>query len=142
VYRIGSIAPLILGTVCLLYSYSLSLGRITNPGPGLWPFVVSAVIVLASLVLLVTERDGSEYERFTSRTWLVAAGVVSTALFIFLFQWFGFMAPAFLTLVFWLKALGKESWKLTLSVAVVVTVGFYLLFATLLRIPFPESVLL
>jgi putative tricarboxylic transport membrane protein len=142
VYRIGSIAPLSLGVVCLLYSYSLSLGRITNPGPGLWPFVVSAVIVLASLVLLVTERDGSEYEGFTSRTWLVAAGVVSTGLFIYLFQWFGFIVPAFLTLVFWLRYLGKESWKLTLSIAVAVTVGFYLLFATLLGIPLPESVLL
>jgi putative tricarboxylic transport membrane protein len=141
-YRIGSIAPLLLGIVCLLYSYSLSLGRITNPGPGLWPFIVSAVIVVVSVVLLITERGGEDYERFTGKTWIVAAGVVSTAVFIYLFQWFGFIVPAFLTLVFWLRYLGKESWKMTLSVAVAVTVGFYLLFATLLGIPLPESVLL
>lgn len=141
-FRVGSIVPLLLGAVCIFYSYSLSLGRITNPGPGLWPFVLSAVIVMASLVLLFTERSGEDYERFTGKAWLVAAGAVSTGVFIYLFQWFGFIVPGFLTLVFWLRFLGKESWVLTLSVATLVTVGFYLLFATLLGIPLPESVLL
>jgi putative tricarboxylic transport membrane protein len=142
VYRVGSIAPLLLGVACLFYSYSLSLGRITNPGPGLWPFVLSTVIVVVSLVLLFTERSGEDYESFTGKTWLVAAGALSTGVFIYLFQWFGFIVPAFLTLVFWLRFLGEESWVLTLSVATLVTVGFYVLFATLLGIPLPESVLM
>lgn len=141
-YRVGSIVPLLLGVVCLFYSYSLSLGRITNPGPGLWPFTVSAVIVVASLMLLVTEHTDEDYERFTGKTWLVVAGALSTGLFIYLFQWFGFIVPALLTLVFWLRFLGKESWVLTLIVATLVTAAFYLLFAILLGIPLPESVLL
>jgi putative tricarboxylic transport membrane protein len=141
VYRIGSIAPLLLGVVCLFYSYSLSLGRITNPGPGLWPFTVSAVIVVASLVLLITERS-EDYERFTGKTWLVVAGALSTGVFIYLFQWFGFIVPAFLTLVFWLRYLGKESWKMGFGLAALVTAVFYVLFAILLGIPLPESVLL
>ena len=140
-YRIGSIAPLFLGIVCLLYSYSLSLGRITNPGPGLWPFTVSAVIVVASLVLLIIERS-EDYERFTGKTWLVVAGALSTGVFIYLFQWFGFIVPAFLTLVFWLRYLGKESWKMGFGLAALVTAVFYVLFAILLGIPLPESVLL
>lgn len=140
-YRIGSIAPLLLGVVCLFYSYSLSLGRITNPGPGLWPFTVSAVIVVASLVLLITERS-EDYERFTGKTWLVVAGALSTGVFIYLFQWFGFIVPAFLTLVFWLRYLGKESWKMGFGLAALVTAVFYVLFAILLGIPLPESVLL
>lgn len=140
-YRIGSIAPLLLGIACLLYSYSLSLGRITNPGPGLWPFTVSAVIVVASLVLLITERS-EDYERFTGKTWLVVAGALSTGVFIYLFQWFGFIVPAFLTLVFWLRYLGKESWKMGFGLAALVTAVFYVLFAILLGIPLPESVLL
>lgn len=140
-YRIGSIAPLLLGIACLFYSYSLSLGRITNPGPGLWPFTVSAVIVVASLVLLITERS-EDYERFTGKTWLVVAGALSTGVFIYLFQWFGFIVPAFLTLVFWLRYLGKESWKMGFGLAALVTAVFYVLFAILLGIPLPESVLL
>ena len=140
-YRIGSIAPLLLGIACLFYSYSLSLGRITNPGPGLWPFTVSAVIVVASLVLLITERS-EDYERFTGKTWLVVAGALSTVVFIYLFQWFGFIVPAFLTLVFWLRYLGKESWKMGFGLAALVTAVFYVLFAILLGIPLPESVLL
>jgi putative tricarboxylic transport membrane protein len=141
VYRIGSVAPLLLGIACLFYSYSLSLGRITNPGPGLWPFTVSAVIVVASLVLLITERS-EDYERFTGKTWLVVAGALSTGVFIYLFQWFGFIVPAFLTLVFWLRYLGKESWKMGFGLAALVTAVFYVLFAILLGIPLPESVLL
>ena len=140
-YRIGGLAPLSLGVVCLFYSYSISLGRITNPGPGLWPFIVSAVIVVASCVLLFTERSGEDYEPFTGKTRLVVAGAVSAGVFIYLFQWFGFIVPGFLTLVFWLRFLGNESWGLTLSIAALVTAAFYLLFATLLGIPLPESVL-
>lgn len=139
-YRIASIAPLLLGVVCLVYSYTLSLGRITNPGPGLWPFIVSAVIVIASVVLLFTERDNEEYEPFTQKTRLVVTGAVSVGVFIYLFQWFGFIVPSFLTLVFWLRFLGKESWVLSLGVAALVTAAFYLLFATLLGIPLPESI--
>ena len=140
-YRIGSVAPLLLGIACLFYSYSLSLGRITNPGPGLWPFTVSAVIVVASLVLLITERS-EDYERFTGKTWLVVAGALSTGVFIYLFQWFGFIGPAFLTLFFWLRYLGKESWTMGFGLAALVTAVFYILFAILLGIPLPESVLL
>ena len=140
-YRIGGLAPLLLGVVCLIYSYTLSLGRITNPWPGLWPFIVSAVIVVASCVLLFTERSGEDYEPFTRKTRLVVAGAVSAGVFIYLFQWFGFIVPGFLTLVFWLRFLGEESWVLTLAVAGLVTAAFYLLFATLLGIPLPESVL-
>ena len=116
-YRIGSIAPLLLGIACLFYSYSLSLG------------------------LLITERS-EDYERFTGKTWLVVAGALSTGVFIYLFQWFGFIVPAFLTLVFWLRYLGKESWKMGFGLAALVTAVFYVLFAIILGIPLPESVLL
>lgn len=141
-YRLGSIVPLLLGVFGLCYSYFLlPLGRLTNPGPGLWPFIVSAFIVLASLILLVTDRDREDYERFTARTRYVGLGIVSIGLFIVLFKQIGFIIPGFLTLVFWLRFLGKESWRMTLIVSVLVTIGFYLLFVTLLGIPLPEDIL-
>lgn len=140
-YRLGSIIPLLFGMFCLYYSYFiLSLGQLTRPESGFWPFIVSGVIVLASLVLLATERDSGDYEPFTPRTRSVAFGVISTGLFILLMDQIGFVISGFLLLVFWLRFLGGESWRLTLSVSILAIIGFYLLFVALLGIPLPEDI--
>lgn len=125
----------------MIYSYSLSLGELTSPGPGLWPFVGSLVIVLSSIAILATENDSEDYEAFSSGTKAIGLGLLSLCLFIPLFAYLGFVLPAFLLIMFWLRVLGNESWKLTLLVAIVSAIGFYLLFDLALGVPFPEGLI-
>lgn len=136
---LGGIVPLALGICALAYAYTLSLGGLTNPGPGLWPFLISVAIILFSITLLVTESGAEDYERFTRGIRTIALGIVSLAAFVLLFALIGFIVPGFLTFVFWLRFIGGESWRLTLIVASLSTAAFYLVFAVLLSVPFPTD---
>jgi putative tricarboxylic transport membrane protein len=143
VYRLGSVIPLLIAIFAAYYSLSsLSLGELTDPGAGLWPFIVSVSLLLSSLALLVTERSNEDYERFASSAWVVALGVSSVGMFILLFERIGFLIPGFLTLVIWLRFLGRESWRSTLIISALSMAGFYLLFVTLLGIPLPRGIYL
>ena len=139
-YRLGGIIPLLLGMLLLVFSYRLSLGSITDPGPGLWPFLVSGAMISAAVALLLTERDGGDYEPLTNHLWLIGLGLVSLGCFIVLLGLVGFTVSSLLILIFWLRFLGEESWWSTLIVSVLSTVGFYLLFIVLLGVPLPEII--
>ncbi len=140
VYRFGGVATLVIGVFGSLYSYLLGLGNPATPGPGFWPFIASLVVVGSSGVLLFTERSGEDYERFTARARFIGYGVVSVAVFILLYQALGFIIPALLTFLFWLKFLGGESWVVSGVLAVLFTAGFYVLFGLVLAVPFPDDV--
>ena len=55
---------------CLAYGYGL--GSLRRPGPGLWPFAVSVLIVVLAVVLLVVGRHLDDAEKFTRSSLLVA----------------------------------------------------------------------
>lgn len=139
-YRLGGVATLLLGVFGSFYSHLLDLGDPATPGPGFWPFIASLVVVGTSGVLLFTERTGEDYERFTARARFIGYGAASVAAFILLFQILGFIIPAFLTFLFWLKFLGEESWVMSGLLAVLFTAGFYVLFGQVLAVPFPDDV--
>lgn len=139
-YRLGGGSTLLIGLFGIVYSYLLDLGDPALPGPGFWPFIASCGIVAASVALLFTEHNGEQYERLTARARFIGYGVVSIAAFILLFQLLGFIIPALLTFLFWLKFLGGESWFMTGLLAVLFTAGFYILFGQLLSVPFPDDV--
>jgi len=65
-------------------------------------------------------------------------GVLSLGVFVVLFDVVGFQIPTLLLFVFWLKFLGGESWRTTLIISMLSTIGFYVLFVTLLGIPLPR----
>ncbi len=139
-HRLGAVIPLLIGVFLVVRSYQLSLGSFTQPEPGLWPFLVGVVLVVSSGVLLFTERSGEDYERFTGRVLYIGLGLASLGAFIVGFAYLGFILPAFLTLAFWLRFLGDESWGMTLGLSALFTAVFYVLFVSLLEVPFPDDV--
>lgn len=140
-YRlVGSVVPLAIGVFFMVRAYQLSIGELTDPGPGLWPFIASAVIVVSSVVALVVGSDNEGYERFTSGIATVALGLLSLGVFILLFEQIGFVIPGFLTLVFWLRFIGGESWRLTLIISGIAILAFYVVFVVLLGVPIPSGV--
>lgn len=143
-YRFGAIVALAMGMLFMASAYQLfssgsaSLGEFTQPGPGTWPLLVSGVMVASSVIVLLTER-GEDVEAFTGRIKLIGLGFASLALFVVLFPYLGFILPGFLTLAFWLRYLGGESWRMTLLLSVLLTAILYVLFVPLLGVPFPED---
>lgn len=136
----ATLVPLALGVACLLYSLSLRVGTPTAPEPGFWPAIVSCLLLISSIVLLVSGHGKDECESFTRSSLGIAAGVASLVAFVFLFGIIGFELTCVGLFVFWLKVLGRESWKVTVLISVTFTAAFHLLFIELLGAPLPRLI--
>ncbi|TKJ29809.1 tripartite tricarboxylate transporter TctB family protein [Blastococcus sp. CCUG 61487] len=139
-YRLAPLILLLFGIWAMVQANELSLGRFDAPGPGLWPFLCASLLTLTSAVLLFVD-DPDDYEPFTRGTLGIVLGLISLGLFIVLFQEIGFVIPAFLMLVIWLRLFAREPWKWTLPLAVGGALGFYVIFVEALGVPFPDGIL-
>lgn len=138
---LGPLVPLLLGLYALYTAYGLSLGELSSPGPGLWPFLVALVVVGTAAALLLID-DPADYESWTRGTASIVGGLVSLGIFILLFQAIGFLLPAVLMLLLWLRLFAQEPWKWAVPLAVGGAVGLHLIFVEALGVPFPEGVLI
>lgn len=138
-HRIGPLLVLAVGVAALAGSVALSLGELTAPGPGLWPFVVALLLTGTGLVLLVVD-DPADYEPFTRSSARIAGGLAGLAVFVAAFEVIGFLLPAFLMLLLWLRGFGREPWRWAVGLAIAGSVGLYLLFDTALGVRFPDDV--
>lgn len=139
-HRLGALIPLVLGLVWIVYGLmSFPLGQLNRPGPAMWPTIVGAFLVVTSLVLLLTQQSKEDYEPLTKRWPRVALGASSVGAFIVLYELVGFIVAAILMLVFWCRYLGSESWRLSGTVAVAGSLGFYAIFGLLLGVPLPAT---
>jgi putative tricarboxylic transport membrane protein len=135
---VSSLVPLALGLTGAVLAYGYGLGTLKRPGAGLWPFVISMLIVTLSLLLLVIGRHLQDAEKFTRSSLLVIIGLATFVGIAVLLPIIGFEIPSLLLCVVWLKFLGGESWRSTVIVSVVTVAAFYLLFLYGLRIPLPH----
>lgn len=139
---VGAVVGIAIGVGAAVLAYGYGLGSLREPGPGLWPFVVSVVIVVLSALLLAVGRGLDDSEKFTRSSVLAAVGALTFVAFGLLMPLIGFEIPAVLLCVVWLRFLGGESWRNTVVISVLTTAVFYLLFLYGLRIPLPHLIAL
>ena len=139
--RIAPLVLLALGLGAASGSWQLKLGTLHHPAPGLWPFIISAAIILSAAALIVWPGD-EPLEAWSRRSVPVVAGVASLGAFVVLFELIGFFIPAVLMLLLWLRVFGRESWRWTLVFAVAGPAALYVIFDRLLGVPFPSDLAL
>ena len=137
---VGAAVGIAIGIGGAVLAYGYGLGSFHEPGPGLWPFIVSVLIATLSAILLVVGRGLTDSEAFTRSSVLPVAGVLTFIAFGLLMPVTGFEIPAVLLCVIWLRFLGGESWRNTAIISVVTVAAFYLLFLYGLRIPLPHLI--
>lgn len=128
------------GIVAAIVSWRLGVGEPADPGPGLWPLIVSVALVVFAAVLVVRSHPTRTEERFSRDSLVVVGAVLSLVAYAFLFERVGFEIPTIALLVLWLKGFGRESWKVTTTVSVGATAVVYLLFITGLNLSLPHIV--
>ncbi|MEV4801425.1 tripartite tricarboxylate transporter TctB family protein [Nonomuraea sp. NPDC049421] len=136
----AALVALVVGLLGAAGSYALGLGALTQPGPGLWPFAISVVIVVLSAVLLVTGRGLRDTERFSRASLQTVVGLVTLVLLAALLPVIGFEIPSALLMFVWLRWLGKESWRSSIVISIGAVAAFYVLFVLLLQIPLPRLI--
>jgi len=128
----------LLGGAAMAGSLRLGVGSLAAPGPGTWPAVVSAVLVMLGLALAVRVRHTDDAERFTRSGLLVLAAVASMAVFVAVVGTIGFEVPTALLAFVWLRLLGRESWRTSIVVSLAVTFALYLIFVGALDVTIPH----
>ncbi|MGH1561407.1 tripartite tricarboxylate transporter TctB family protein [Mumia sp. DW29H23] len=131
-------AVLVFAVVFLVEALNMKVGTLSAPGPALWPTIVAALLAVTCLVGFALDLTAGE-EPFERGSFRVAAAAVALYLFIVLFTYTGSILAGFVLLTFWLKALAKESWRLSLTVAALGSLASYFLFVGLLGVVFPDD---
>lgn len=135
---VGALVALAVGVAGAVMSYGYGLGTLRHPAAGLWPFIVSVLIIALALALLVGGRNLGDSERFTRSSLLPVVGMMTFVALGFLLPVIGFEIPSLLLCVVWLRFLGGESWRSTILVSVITVAAFYFLFLYGLSIPLPH----
>jgi hypothetical protein len=139
VYQVvGAVVALGVGVAGAFLAVSYGLGTMSQPGAGLWPFVISLVVIALSLLLLVVGRHLHDTEAFTRSSLQPAIGAATFLVLGALMPVIGFELPALVMCIVWLRWLGGESWRSTIVVGVLTVAAFYFLFLYGLRIPLPH----
>ena len=129
---------------CIL-AYRLGLGSIHNPGSGLIPFGVAAILGLMSIGLFLKGLSGSSgaspsNKVFSGMDWrglgLTLCGLLGYG---GAFHFLGFRLSTFFLMLLLIGGVGRQKWRLTLTVSLFTVVCAYFIFVVWLRCPFPAG---
>ncbi|YCQ22605.1 tripartite tricarboxylate transporter TctB family protein [Arthrobacter sp. Z1-9] len=134
----SSLVVLGVGIGAAILSMVMGLGTPSAPQPGLWPFIISCVMVALGLFQLVAGRHNRDAEKFTRMSTAPLTGLVTLVAMVALMPLIGFELPALVLCVIWMRFLGGETWRSTVVVSVSVVIGFYAIFVLALNTSIPH----
>jgi hypothetical protein len=134
----SSLVVLGVGTGALVLSLAMGLGTFAAPQPGLWPFMISCVMVALGLFQLVLGRHNRDAEKFTRMSMAPLTGLVTLAAMVALMPSIGFEIPALVLCIIWMRFLGGETWRSTLLTSAIVVAAFYGIFVLALNTSVPH----
>lgn len=136
-------------SIYLMYkSYELPIGWIDEEGPGggAWPFWLAAIMLISCIGILVNwlRKLGpiaTSTKTFIRSDVLIEVGAVALALILTVasFSVIGIYGALPLFMLFYLKVLGKHSWRLSISIAVIFPIIIFFFFEITLKIILPKG---
>jgi len=133
----------------MVKSYELPVGWIEDEGPGggAWPFWLSAIMLICCLGILFNWFRKHGPIATSNKIYIephvlmdVAAVTGSLIVTVGLFSFIGIYGALPLFLIFYLRFLGKHSWKLTSTLAVAIPVFIFYFFEITLKIILPKGI--
>jgi hypothetical protein len=154
----SSLVLLLFGVVFLLYDLKYSLDQWANPGPGVFPLVVGALLVILAAWQLAQgvrrpkpevtkeshEGTGSSIREFLQRNKGEAKPLLLIAVFIvylLMVKWVGFFISNFIFVIISSKLIGAKDWGRPIALSAGVSLFCYFLFEVWLKLSFPRGVL-
>lgn len=130
-------------------SYDLPIGWVKGSGPsgGAWPFWLSSIMLISCLGILFNWIRKVGLIATFSKIYIesnVLLEVISVAValivIVALFSYIGVYGSLPLFLIFYLKFVGKHSWRLTSLLAVLIPVVIFFFFEVTLKIILPKGI--
>jgi len=140
--RMSGVAFLVIGLGTGLAAANMSVGTLKQPGPGLWPFVLSVALVgLAATQLATAPASGAGGSAGSTsvHVWLTVGDLAAYSLLV---EQLGFIVTTALFLAFQLRIVEREGWRTVVGVAVLATAASYVVFGWILGVQLPSGLLL
>jgi putative tricarboxylic transport membrane protein len=136
---------LVLGLFVVIYSYTLGLGKLINPGPGLLPFLLGLIFLILSSVRFITvmqlkETEEDREEKKKVEYWRIILIVAALLIWAFVLESLGFLIATFILMTLLYRAAGFNKWYVATFWGLVTVVVTYFVF-TYLGVRFPPGIL-
>lgn len=134
----------VLAVLYLLEALRYGRGTLDDPGPGLYPLVVGALLLLGSIgaaveVVVAPSGDAVAWPVGAARGRMIALVAASLG-YVLLLPYIGHpLAGTVVTLVA-LELMGQRGWPLKIGLALAVGLGSHYLFAVVLGVPLPRGI--
>jgi hypothetical protein len=154
----SSVVLFLFGVVFLLYDIKYPMDTWANPGPGVFPLMVGAVLVILAAWQLVQdvrkpkpqeakknhEGTGRSITECLQRYRVEANPLLMIAVFIvylLMVKWVGFFISNFLFVIISSKLIGAKGWGRPIALSAGVNLFCYFLFEVWLKLSFPRGAL-
>ena len=133
----------------MVKSYELPIGWIEEEGPGggAWPFWLSTIMLISCGGILFNWVRKKGRIATSTKVYIeshvlgdVLAVAVALIITVALFSFIGIYGALPLFLIFYLRFMGKHSWKLTGTLAVLIPVVIFYFFEITLKIILPKGI--
>ena len=141
---------ILLGLTISIWSATFPLGGVKDPGPALLPVACGLILMLLGVILFVQNKgekaDSSEEPRRPlfphgaagRRVAFTLGGMLLSGV---LFVPLGFALTVFLLILFLMRTIQPQTWKVTVLYAFLSAAGSYVVFKLLLKSQLPSGVL-
>jgi Tripartite tricarboxylate transporter TctB family len=144
-----AVALALLSLAFMMKSAELAIGWVPSrgPGSGAWPFWLSAGMLAATLTTIVrwslkVTPESRSTETYMSKSAVSIVGTSVAALVGLLIgtYYIGIYISLIFFLIFFVRIMGRQSWPVTLAIALLTPVGIFCLFDWALTIPLPKGI--
>jgi putative tricarboxylic transport membrane protein len=144
-YVSAGVFGLLLSAGYLRMSLDLPMGALDEPGAGLFPILVAAIMAFASLATIwegmkAPSTDAIEIPSGSDRARLIKLILLLSTYFVAL-PWFGYSVSSFFFSAALIRLLSKSSWIRCALYAAIMTAVVYGVFIYLLKVPMPTMAL-
>jgi putative tricarboxylic transport membrane protein len=144
---IAAAVLLAFGLFAVAQARGLRFGTVAAPGPGFFPLCLAMALCLAAVGLIVqtwrAALAGAPAPAPTAgpRRFAVAGTLGSLLVYALVLEWLGFLLATFALLVFFFRALQRQSWLVVVAGSLATSLLSYLVFKTWLGINLPGGLL-
>ena len=141
--RISGVVVFLIASAIFWQGRGLSIGTSHAPGPGFFPMLIGATLILLSVILMIRGGKGTQEQTPVTVRSLVRMLVVFFALlaYFLLLEYLGFVVASFLLMAFLFLSVARQKWYFAVASAVVCIGLSYLLFDVILKSNLPKGVL-
>lgn len=139
---VGGLFFFCLGIGACIEGIRLQVGKLTEPGAGFFPFLGAIVLAVLSTILLFQAWLGrSRGAKAFGTLWRPIAMIVALIVYVVILDGAGYIIATIILGMILLSVMDRRRWWADAVVALIIAIGSYILFDSLLGVKLPHGIL-